>query len=299
MFSRANWQPTFIGIGAAKCATTWCWEALRHHPDIDIAQPKEIDFFRMHFDRGVAWYAKHFRHPERPVRGEITPLYMDDPRVAGRIRRTFPHVKLLVVLRNPFERAVSNLMHDIRDLDGGVATTTLERARSLAASDPKYLRRSLYAQQLRPFVESFAPKQLAVLFHDDLRQNAVRFAGQLYSAVGADSAFTPPQGDAPVNRTQDYRWPRAFKSLQMASRAANALPPTRAALRWMYRRTPVREWTLAQLAVDRGQPRFDFVSVFGISAAAAIAADVEDLGFLLPQAIPAAWRQSAPLSHAA
>ncbi len=288
----ATWQPTFVGIGAAKCATTWCWEALRQHPQIDAGQPKEIDFFRLHFDRGVDWYARHFRRPEAPVRGEITPLYMDDPRVAERIAATFPHATLLVVLRNPYERALSNVLHDLRDLDGGVAGAAEARVREMVASDPKFLRRSLYAEQLRPFVERFARRQCAVLFYEDLERDPRAFLRQLYAAVGASPDFTPANWDAAVNRTQDYRWPPAFKTLQLASRGANALPPTRAAMQWLYRRTRLREWTLARLSVHRGRPAFDFERVFGAAAVERIARDVAELRSLLQIELPGSW--SAP-----
>jgi hypothetical protein len=299
MPAAANWQPTFIGIGAAKCATTWCWDALRQHPQIDAGQPKEIDFFRLHYDRGVAWYARHFRHADRPVRGEMTPLYMDDPYVAERIRGTFPHVKLLVVLRNPFDRALSNLLHDTRDRDGGVADASLQRARALAADEPKFLRRSLYAQQLRPFVERFAVEQFAVLLYDDLVRDPRGFLRQLYAAVGADAEFTPRRWDEPVNRTRDYRWPTAFRALQTASRAAHALPPTRAAMHWLYRRTSLREWTLARLGVDRGQPRFDFAEVFGSAAVEAIKSDVAELQSMFNLPLPIGWREATHHARAA
>jgi hypothetical protein len=288
-----DWRPTFVGIGAAKCATTWCWEALRHHPDVDAGQPKEIDFFRLHFDRSTAWYAKHFRRADARVRGEITPVYMDDARVAERIAATYPDVTLLVVLRNPYERALSNLLHDVRDLDGGVTGASEARARELAAREPKFLRRSLYAAQLRSFVERFDRTQFAVLFYEDLERDARGFLRQLYAAVGADVDFVPPQWEAPVNRTRDYRWPAAFKALQMASRSANALPGTRAAMQWLYRRTRLREWALDRLSAQGGRPTFAFERVFGAEAQARVAADVCELSALLGIELPASW--SAPL----
>lgn len=48
--------PTFIGIGAMKCATTWISECLRCHPEIFMNCPTEIHLFSNHYDKGFDWY---------------------------------------------------------------------------------------------------------------------------------------------------------------------------------------------------------------------------------------------------
>ena len=64
-------RPTFLGIGAQKCGTTWLHKLLSHHPGVFAANPKEIDFFSYGFDRGYEWYGRFFcgwRRPQRPRR---------------------------------------------------------------------------------------------------------------------------------------------------------------------------------------------------------------------------------------
>ena len=78
-----TWSPDFIGIGAEKSATTWAWMILNQHPSIGMSQPKELNFFNDNADQGMDWYRRHFRYDPTSQRcGEISPLYMDHPKVA-------------------------------------------------------------------------------------------------------------------------------------------------------------------------------------------------------------------------
>jgi hypothetical protein len=99
----------FLGIGAQKCGTTWLYELLSLHPSIRFPAGKEIHFWDGHRDRGIEWYSSLF--PDQPgsaVAGEITPAYaILPPDTIGEIRRAFPAVRLIYLLRNPVERAWS------------------------------------------------------------------------------------------------------------------------------------------------------------------------------------------------
>ena len=53
-------RPSVIGIGAQKCASSWVHSVLGAHPQIAVSEPKEVDFFSYHFDRGYRWYEGHF-----------------------------------------------------------------------------------------------------------------------------------------------------------------------------------------------------------------------------------------------
>ncbi|MEO0913269.1 MAG: sulfotransferase, partial [Pseudomonadota bacterium] len=105
-------KPTLIGIGAQKCASSWAHTALGAHPDITGSDPKEIDYFSYYFDRGHAWYEAHF--PEGTAhRFEISPSYFHDPRAPERLAAYAPEAKILVLLRDPVERAFSNHLHEV------------------------------------------------------------------------------------------------------------------------------------------------------------------------------------------
>jgi hypothetical protein len=293
MTNRSGWKPTFVGIGAQKCATTWCWQMLSQHPEICVAQPKELEFFSDNFHRGVSWYSKHFDEPDRPVQGEFSPLYMDHPAAANRLADMFPDIKIIAVLRNPYDRAISNLLHEIRDIDGRVATTTLERAKQLACQSERYVRRSCYAEALAPYYRRFAPTQLVVLFYEQLRSDKRTFLRTLYSAVGANPSFEPANYERVVNKTEDYVSPTLFHLIRTASRAAKSWALTQRGMEWLYRKSRLRERLLAGLAIDRGRPQLNFLNLFGLEAVSRIADDVARLEQELELTIPIEWTSKA------
>ena len=103
--------PDFLIIGGFKCATTSLYQYLIHHPQVLPAVEKELDFFDLQFERGLDWYQAQF--PPIPQTadfrtGEATPSYLYCPQAPQRVFDSFPEIKLIVLLRNPIDRAVSH-----------------------------------------------------------------------------------------------------------------------------------------------------------------------------------------------
>ena len=287
------WSPSFIGIGAEKSATTWAWTMLNEHPDICMSQPKELNYFNLdeNFARGEAWYRKHFALPTA-CSGEISPLYMDDDRVAERICSSFPATKILVMLRNPFDRAMSHLFHDASVIYGKVAELTAHDLRALVQKDDKYIRRSCYATALKPFFSTFSREQIGVYFFDDVRLDGLNLAQRLYDFVDVARDFVPEQFNEKVNDSRDLR-PGAGM-VMTASRIAKAFPPTRLAMNWIYRRTTLREKVIRWVMVDKGRPQIPFESVFSADDTARLTEETEQLRRMLPELLPASWSTECP-----
>ena len=112
-------MPDFIIIGAARCGTTNLYRNLTQHPYIVPAFRKEVHFFdhTSNFKNGVAWYRAHFplllyKHYKQVrkqdiVTGEASPYYIFHPHAPKRAFEIVPQVKLIVMLRNPVDRAYS------------------------------------------------------------------------------------------------------------------------------------------------------------------------------------------------
>lgn len=102
--------PDFLVIGVPRAGTTWLHRALARHPAIYVpGRRKEIHFYDRHFDRGTRWYARYFRGGRQyPVVGEVTPHYLYVPDLAVKLRSTPSVTRLVVVLRDPVDRAVSH-----------------------------------------------------------------------------------------------------------------------------------------------------------------------------------------------
>ena len=107
--------PDFLGIGAQKAGTTYLYSLLSEHPQVFLSSPKELHFFSLHYQKGLAWYQDQFKFAATDkCCGEITPYYMFHPLASKRIRKHLPNVKLIVLLRDPVERALSQFFHSRR-----------------------------------------------------------------------------------------------------------------------------------------------------------------------------------------
>jgi hypothetical protein len=100
--------PTFLIIGPPRTGTTWMYNCLYHHPDLFFPPLKQLHFFDKHFKKGVQWYRSRFNISSEKAVGEATPDYFCRELYARRIFDTLPGVKLVIIYRDPVERAFSH-----------------------------------------------------------------------------------------------------------------------------------------------------------------------------------------------
>lgn len=185
--SESKCQPDFIIIGAQKCGTTSLYQYLIQHPQVVPASQKEVHFFDLNFAQGVDWYRQQFKPISQGfITGEASPYYIFHPLVAKRIYKLFPQVKLIALLRNPVERAISHYYHEVRlgcEKLGLLDAIAQEPAR-LKGETPKmladetyysynhqhytYLSRGIYVEQLKHWMQFFPKEQLLVLPSEEL-----------------------------------------------------------------------------------------------------------------------------------
>ena len=137
---RARMLPSFLIAGAERCGTTSMFYVLGQHPAVfsSTLPRKEVHYFDHKHDLGLAWYRCHFpliararlaaRGAGEPVAFEGTPNYLFHPLAPERIHRELPGVKLLVMVRDPVERAYSAHAHQ---MGFGFETEEFERALEL------------------------------------------------------------------------------------------------------------------------------------------------------------------------
>ena len=102
--------PNFIIIGVQKGGTTSLFGYLTQHPQIMSPIKKEIDFWSWKFNESINWYLAHFPvipDGKKILAGEASPSYFNHPDAARRIYQFFPKIKLIILLRNPVVRAIS------------------------------------------------------------------------------------------------------------------------------------------------------------------------------------------------
>lgn len=103
--------PDFLIIGAMKSGTTSLFHYLRNHSQIASADDKELYFFSFNYKYGVFSYLKHFPYKKQidsKLVFETSATYLHDPESALKIKKVLPSVKLICILRDPIERAISH-----------------------------------------------------------------------------------------------------------------------------------------------------------------------------------------------
>jgi hypothetical protein len=182
-------RPTYVGIGAQKCASTWLHRILAEHPQVAVPQVKEVDFFSYHYDRGYQWYERQFaRTAAAAARGEISPSYFCEPAVPERVARYVPDAKILLSLRDPVQRALSNHRHEVRV--GHLTGEDLKFETGLA-NNPMYVEQGRYATHLKNWLRHFPRERILVVLMEDVEAEPLAVSQTVYRFLGVDEAHVP------------------------------------------------------------------------------------------------------------
>ena len=182
-----------------RCGSTWLYEVLKCHPDIQMSSSKEMDFFFMPqmLQYDLDWYTAHFEPTDRPepkaVRGEISPRY-------GRLKtwhvkqiaKLLPELRIILTVRHPIERVWSQTLFDFGRLQGrnirevGLVELLrqIERRRSKLSSD--------YCRTIKIWSDAFGKEALYVGLFDELRDDPQGYVNGILRHIGATAPWPPP-----------------------------------------------------------------------------------------------------------
>lgn len=247
--------PNFLIIGAAKSGTSSLAYYLSCHPQVHVSQVKEPRFFA--FEPGEV---PAFRGPGdregysdsvtdleeyknlfaqgggKPARGEASAAYLYEPGAARRIRSAIPDAKLIVILRDPPERAFSNYLHLRRDGREQVKDfrTALELEDERIAAGYGFIWRykalGKYGEQLERYAQLFPSDQIRIYAQSDLSLHRSQVMRDAFSFLGV--TCMDESGDAP--RLNESGIPRSralydfLRGDSLLRRACAKLAPKRA-----------------------------------------------------------------------
>lgn len=197
--------PDFIIIGAMKCGTSSLYNYLTSHPYIGKARKKETHFFDLQFNKGLNWYRSFFPLLARKaftkiflrhnfITGEATPMYILHPHAPRRIYSLLPNVKLIILLRNPVDRAYSHynkykrhliklgknylsyeeyMINSIKKLNQGLFNFREDtKYENSFLSKESVFARGIYVNQIKRWHKYFPKEQILILKSEDLFNNS-------------------------------------------------------------------------------------------------------------------------------
>ncbi len=218
----ARWRmlPEIVIVGAQRSGTTSLFRLLSDHPQVvRPTMSKGMAYFDLNYDRGPAWYRGRFplrltsslrSSGKRPVTFESSGYYTFHPLAAERIAADLPDAKVVVMLRNPVDRAYSAHRHELRrgfETEEFEAAIALEPSRIAGESDRlradpsyrsfehqhhAYLGRGEYAAQITRLFDTVGKERTYVVDADEFfRDQAVEFA-RLCAWLGLDEPPPSP-----------------------------------------------------------------------------------------------------------
>jgi hypothetical protein len=203
--------PTFLIIGAPKAGTTSLASYLAAHPEVFIAEEKEVHFFDRQFELGLDWYRSRFASAGTAhALGDASPTYMYRDHSLDRIAQTLPNARLVAVLRNPVDRAYSHYWWErVLTERRSFAEAVHQEMREGEAAPRRrsYLRSGMYLGRLEEVVRRFPREQLIVVVLEDLKSDLDRVYAEVCRHIGVDDTYRPEHLGAVENPAYALRWP--------------------------------------------------------------------------------------------
>ncbi len=151
-----------------------------------MPEVKEVHFFDLKYNNGFEWYTSVFPNVKGKITGEATPYYLFHPAVPGRVKKDLPNIKLIVLLRNPVDRAYSHFIHSkkekveteksfeyvlqleserLKDAENRLATGEIQR--HISHQHHSYLTRGFYSEQIARWLKYFPKDQFLFIQSED------------------------------------------------------------------------------------------------------------------------------------
>ena len=189
--------PDFLVIGAKRCGTTSLYQHLPEHPCISKSPYDNMGFFNDNFHLGVNWYKSFFptTFTRKKIKSkfgnflafDVTTKYMEEESTANNVYQTKPNMKIIIILRNPVDRAYSQYHLSVRQTAErrsfeDVVEENMNRLNKeshehyeikprFSAKEDNYLKKGLYALQLRYWLKIFPRENILTVSTEEFESN--------------------------------------------------------------------------------------------------------------------------------
>jgi hypothetical protein len=200
--------PNFIVVGAAKAGTTSLYHYLAEHPEVYMSPEKEPNFFskeeiesqNLYYKKKnintIEEYKKLFCEAknEKAV-GEASVSYLYYPFVPQKIKNFIPDARIIISLRNPFERAFSHYLMDLRlgYINISFEDVVYKRVehKYLNLYYQQYVELGFYFEQVRRYIKCFGEDQVKIILFEDLKNKPKETISNLYRFLDVKENFLP------------------------------------------------------------------------------------------------------------
>jgi hypothetical protein len=210
-------RPNFLIIGAEKAGTTFLQETIQLHPEV-FMPPGEVPFFEDP-DYSAPDAASNFSKLFEPAIGKRAiglkrPNYLHKPECPARIHEYCPAARLIIVLRDPVERAISAYYHSVlncfaplRHPNWGIPAILAGRVRARYPRSQEVVDFGFYYRDLQRYLALFPRQQILIIFFEDLCADPAFTQRRVFQFLGVDTARVPPLPSGKVNEGV-YAMPR-------------------------------------------------------------------------------------------
>ncbi|MGY5148955.1 MAG: sulfotransferase domain-containing protein [Candidatus Nitrosopumilus sp. bin_68KS] len=201
--------PEFIIFGGVRCGTTSLYYDICEHSSVLPAAYDEIGFFDSNYELGINWYKSMFptkfqrkkieSKTGKCITGEDTPFYFWNKKAIERIKNDIPNIKLIVILRNPVDRAYSNYQLGVRSGSESLSfeNSIKKEIELLDETDDidsnniekflrprSYIAKGLYYNQIKNWFEIFPKDQILILSTENFQKNPDNTLEEIFKFLG-------------------------------------------------------------------------------------------------------------------
>lgn len=187
--------PNFLIVGAQKSGTTTLYDILNEHPEVNMSEVKEINYFtsKEKVDKGLEFYSKYFTENkgEEKIRGEASPGYICFPGAAKSIKSMLGEVKIVMILRDPIKRAFSQYWDNRRHLSENLTEDEIIKSFLFPDYDPEkrgYFSRGVYINYIEEYLRYFDASSIHIIILEELLEKPQIELKKLFEFLNIDAS---------------------------------------------------------------------------------------------------------------